>query len=176
MQSLVIYYLYAQTQPKVTFNFREELYMEIERKFTIKTLPADLDRYPHVEITQAYLCTDPVMRIRKQDDEYIFTYKGKGLMVREEYNLPLNKEAFEKLLTKTEGHVISKTRYQIPHGTLLIELDLFESPSDLIMAEIEFPDEESARAFTPPEWFDRDVTEDPAYHNSNMSRSSAAGH
>lgn len=157
--------------------------MEIERKFTVKSLPADLDTYPHSEITQAYLCTSPVMRIRKQDETYIFTYKGKGLMVREEYNLPLNKEAFEQLLPKAEGCVISKTRYRIPLSTadkeyqsalsgdnsgLMIELDLFKSPSDLIMAEVEFPDEESALAFTPPEWFDKDVTDDPAYHNSNM--------
>ncbi|MBQ8198898.1 MAG: CYTH domain-containing protein [Lachnospiraceae bacterium] len=144
--------------------------MEIERKFTIRELPENLDSYPHVEITQAYLCTEPVMRIRKQDEEYIFTYKGKGLMVREEYNLPLTKEAFDKLLPKAEGHIISKTRYQIPLGNLVIELDLFQSPTDLIMAEVEFPDEETANAFTPPAWFDRDVTNDPAYHNSNMSK------
>lgn len=154
--------------------------MEIERKFTIKQLPTDLDSYPHVKITQAYLCTEPVMRIRKQDDEYIFTYKGKGLMVREEYNLPLTREAFNKLLPKAEGNIISKTRYQIPlKGAscgltndieLFIELDLFESPTNLIMAEVEFPDEADALAFTPPEWFDKDVTGDPAYHNSNMSK------
>lgn len=154
--------------------------MEIERKFTIKKLPDNLSAYPHVKITQAYLCTNPVMRIRKQDNEYVFTYKGKGLMMREEYNLPLNQEAFEKLLPKAEGHIISKTRYQIPlQGvdaglsedlSLLIELDLFESPTDLIMAEVEFPDEESAHAFIPPEWFDMDVTDNPAYHNSNMSK------
>ena len=154
--------------------------MEIERKVTIKTLPDNLESYPHVNITQAYLCTDPVMRIRKQDDDYVFTYKGKGLMVREEYNLPLTKEAFESLLPKAEGNIISKTRYQIPlRGSdaglskdlsLLIELDLFESPTDLIMAEVEFPDEETAQNFTPPDWFDKDVTNDPAYHNSNMSK------
>ena len=99
-------------------------------------------------------------------------------MVREEYNLPLNKEAFEQLLPKAEGCIISKTRYRIPLSgadaglskdiALLIELDLFKSPSDLIMAEVEFPDEESALSFTPPYWFDKDVTGDPAYHNSNM--------
>ncbi len=147
--------------------------MEIERKFTIKTLPEQLHTYPHVKITQAYLCTEPVMRIRKQDENYIFTYKGKGLMIREEYNLPLTKDAFDKLLPKAEGCIISKTRYQIPHSTndglnLVIELDLFESPSHLIMAEVEFPDKESALAFEPPAWFDQDVTNHPAYHNSNM--------
>ena len=87
--------------------------MEIERKFTIRQLPDNLDAYPHYEIKQAYLCTDPVMRIRKQDSKYIFTYKGRGLMVREEYNLPLTQEAFEKLLPKAEGVIIHKTRYKI---------------------------------------------------------------
>ncbi len=144
--------------------------MEIERKFTIKTLPEHIESYSHAQITQAYLCTEPVMRIRKQDEEYVFTYKGKGLMVREEYNLPLTKEAFDKLLPKADGNIISKTRYFIPHGELLIELDVFTSPTNLIMAEVEFPDEESALSFTPPDWFDADVTNNPAYHNSNMSK------
>ena len=123
--------------------------MEIERKFTIRQLPDNLDAYPHYEIKQAYLCTDPVMRIRKQDSKYIFTYKGRGLMVREEYNLPLTQEAFEKLLPKAEGVIIHKTRYKIPieQSDLVIELDLFHAPSNLIMAEVEFPDEESANAF-----------------------------
>lgn len=149
--------------------------MEIERKFTIRQLPENLDTYPHYEIKQAYLCTNPVMRIRKQDSKYIFTYKGSGLMVREEYNLPLTQEAFEKLLPKTEGVIIHKTRYKIPieQSDLVIELDLFHAPSNLIMAEVEFPDEESANAFVMPDWFLADVTNDPAYHNSNMA---TAGH
>ncbi len=148
--------------------------MEIERKFTIRLLPENLESYPHARIEQGYLCTEPVMRIRRHGDDYIFTYKGKGLMVREEYNLPLTKEAYEHLLSKADGHIISKTRYNIPleGSNLTIELDLFDYPSGLIMAEVEFPDEETALAFTPPAWFDRDVTNDPAYHNSSMSKSS----
>ena len=63
--------------------------MEIERKYLIKNLPFSLNEYSFHKIEQAYLNTDPVIRIRKQDDDYIFTYKGRGLMVREEYNLPL---------------------------------------------------------------------------------------
>lgn len=154
----------------------ERIFMEIERKFTVRQLPENLDSYPHVAITQAYLCTEPVMRIRRQDNDYIFTYKGKGLMMREEYNLPLTREAFEHLLPKADGNIISKTRYLIPLNApgddiaLQIELDLFESPTKLVMAEVEFPDEASALAFQPPAWFDRDVTDDPAYHNSNMSK------
>ena len=92
----------------------KQMGVEIERKFLIKQLPENLETYPYHEITQAYLCTDPVIRIRKQDDEYYMTYKGKGLLCREEYNLPLNKDAYEHMLTKSDSNVISKKRYKLP--------------------------------------------------------------
>ena len=63
--------------------------MEIERKFLLKTLPDKLEDYPCRHIEQGYLSTDPVIRIRRQDEDYYLTYKSHGLMVREEYNLPL---------------------------------------------------------------------------------------
>lgn len=166
--------------------------MEIERKFLIKELPANLDEYPCLFIEQAYLNTNPVIRIRRQDEEYYLTYKGKGLMSREEYNLPLNKEAYEHLRPKADGNIISKKRYVIPlenpgfkegytpsdtladsenNQGLKIELDIFEEPfAPLILAEVEFPDEETAKAFLMPEWFKEDVTNNPAYHNSNLSQ------
>ena len=74
--------------------------MEIERKFLVDRLPEHLEQYDTQQLEQAYLCTDPVVRVRRQGDEYILTYKGKGHMVREEYNLPLNEQAYEHLLEK----------------------------------------------------------------------------
>ena len=62
--------------------------MEIERKFTVKKMPAGLESFPFHIIQQAYLNTDPVVRIRREDETYYLTYKGRGLMAREEYNLP----------------------------------------------------------------------------------------
>ena len=82
--------------------------MEIERKYLIKKLPEDLAQYPHMEMEQAYLCTEPVVRVRKEGEDYVLTYKSKGLMVREEYNLPLTKESYEHLLEKADGTVITK--------------------------------------------------------------------
>ena len=64
--------------------------MEIERKYLIDSLPEHLDDFPHKELEQAYLCTNPVVRVRREGEEYVLTYKSGGLMVREEYNLPLN--------------------------------------------------------------------------------------
>ena len=52
--------------------------MEIERKFTLKSLPDNLESYPSHHIEQVYLNYNPVVRARKQDDEYYLTYKGSG--------------------------------------------------------------------------------------------------
>ena len=145
--------------------------MEIERKFCPKCLPKDLDQYNYVVIEQAYLNTTPVVRIRQQDDSYILTYKGSGLMAREEYNLPLNKESYEHLLTKADGNVLTKKRYQIPlENGLTAELDIFEGKfKGLVILEVEFSSIEEANSFQAPEWFGEDVTKNPTYHNSYLS-------
>ncbi len=145
--------------------------MEIERKFLISKLPEGIDDYPFHIIEQAYLTTDPVIRVRKEDSTFYMTYKGSGMLSREEYNLPLNEEAYSVLRSKSEGNIISKKRVLIPYGKYTIELDIFDPPfSPLILAEVEFPSEEEAVSFTGPDWFREDVTYDPKYHNSNMSR------
>lgn len=160
--------------------------MEIERKFTIKTLPEHLAQYPAIHMEQGYLNTNPVVRVRKENEDFVLTYKGKGLLAREEYNLPLNKESYAHLKEKCDGNIITKTRYRIPlpnpvfaascpkeliPETLTIELDIFEPPfAPLILAEVEFDSLEAARAFLPPDWFLEDVTMDKAYHNSTLSR------
>lgn len=146
--------------------------MEIERKYLPVKLPENLEQYPHKKIAQGYLCTAPVVRIRRSDDDYYLTYKSGGLMVREEYNLPLTKEAFYHLFPKVDGRVIEKTRYLIPlEGGLTAELDIFEGDlAPLIMLEVEFETVEDANRFVAPEWFGKDVTSDGRYHNSYMSQ------
>jgi CYTH domain-containing protein len=164
-----------------------EINMEIERKFKIESLPENLNIYPFHRIEQAYLCTNPVVRIRREDDNYYLTYKGSGMMAREETNLPLNKDAYYHLLLKADGNVISKKRYLIPLShpkvkegfptppadyELTIELDVFESPfAPLKMAEVEFGSTEAAEGFVPPEWFGEEVTYKKEYHNSYMAMS-----
>lgn len=172
--------------------------MEIERKYLIKkeNIPFLLSGYPCHHIEQGYLCTDPVIRIRKNNEDYILTCKSKGLMVREEYNLTLTPESYRHLKEKTDGRLIRKDRYVIPlldgypqassslsasdqesvpeyYAELLIELDFFKADLEgLILAEVEFPDEEAANQFTPPFWFGEDVTYSSRYHNSTLSSAS----
>ena len=146
--------------------------MEIERKYLLERLPEGLEQCARHEIEQGYLCREPVVRVRRQDQEYILTYKSKGLMVREEYNLPLTREAYLHLREKTDGLLITKTRYCIPlEGGLTAELDVFGGAHEgLLLAEVEFPSQEEAEKFTPSDWFSQEVTFSTRYHNSNLSK------
>ena len=145
--------------------------MEIERKYLVEQLPFALEGYACKAIEQAYLCTEPVVRIRRSDEEYYLTYKGKGLLAREEYNLPLKEEAYLHLKEKADGIVLTKKRYLIPYQRYTIELDVFEGTYEgLILAEVEFETEEEAYAFVPPDWFGRDVTFTGEYQNSRLSK------
>lgn len=150
--------------------------MEIEKKFLIPDLsvvPGDIESYSYHDLEQGYLCTAPVLRVRKEDENYYCTYKGGGMMTREEYNLPLTKEAYEHLVKKSDGIIITKRRYLIPlKDNLTCELDVFKGKYEgLYLAEVEFSSEEEAKGFVPPVWFGEDVTFDGRYHNSNMSKS-----
>lgn len=162
--------------------------MEIERKYLIHEVPEICLSYPSTRIEQGYLCTEPVVRVRRDGEEYYLTYKGKGLLAREEYNLPLTREAYEHLVQKADGILLSKRRYRIPLADamkagcpaesepdifppLTVELDVFEGRyQGLILAEVEFSTIEQAESFTPPSWFGPDVTLSGEYQNSRLSR------
>lgn len=158
--------------------------MEIERKFKIKKLPEQLDCYPKKEMEQGYLCTKPVVRIRKSVSEngtsYILCYKSKLGMVQqkdenanvcEEVELLLTEEAYLHLREKIDGRLIQKTRYIIPlESGLKIELDIFHGELEgLYFAEVEFPSEEEAKRFVLPDWFGADVTFDKRFKNNEMA-------
>ena len=148
---------------------------KIERKYLVKDLPFSLESFDVRIIEQGYLCTGPVVRIRRDNDKYELTYKSGGMMKRREENLPLNKTAYEHLVTKIDGRLIQKKRYMIPldgvNNGLVVELDVFDGYlAPLVLAEVEFPDEETANAFVAPEWFGEDVTFCGLYHNSYLSK------
>ncbi|MDO4438431.1 MAG: CYTH domain-containing protein [Eubacteriales bacterium] len=149
--------------------------MEIERKWLLNELPenisCNLNNFTRIEMTQAYLCRNPVIRVRKENDIFVLTYKGSGYKVREEYNLSLNEAAFNELLPKCSGKVIQKSRYLIPlDGELTAELDIFElEHKGLILLEVEFKSESEADAFEAPTWFGTEVTGLKEYTNSYLS-------
>ena len=121
--------------------------MEIERKFTVRQLPEDLARYDSHLIEQGYLNTNPVVRVRREDDTYYLTYKGKGSW-QEEYNLPLNEQAYNHLVAKADGNIITKRRYLIPLPPYTIELDVFMEPfAPLVIARWNFPQKKKRKLY-----------------------------
>lgn len=146
--------------------------MEIERKYLVKSLPENLEQYEQKRISQGYICTNPVVRIRRSNDDYFLTYKSCGLMAREEYEMPLTAEAYEHMLPKIDGILIDKIRYMIPlNEKHVAELDIFQGTlTPLRLVEVEFESIEEANAFVPPAWFGDDVTNSGEYHNSNLSK------
>lgn len=149
--------------------------VEIERKFLVKELPGNLSSYPVRLLEQAYLNFTPTVRIRhdksKEHDKYELTYKGNGDFSHEEYNLPLDKESYEHLMTKHDGTVIRKKRYMMPLGKLTAELDIFEGElQGFLLVEVEFDSIDEENAFVPPSWFGKDVTAGGEYSNARLAR------
>ena len=146
--------------------------MEIERKWRVKTLPEGLSDFKCIDMEQAYLNVSPTVRIRRENNEYFLTYKGKGEgIAHTEYNLPIDKAAFEHMLKKADGRTIRKKRYVIPlSGGLKAELDIFGEPFEpLMIVEVEFDSLDEADTFKAPDWFGEDVSRDPRFKNAAMA-------
>ena len=145
--------------------------MEIERKFLVTSIPENIEQYEKHEIDQGYISTEPVIRIRRLDEKLILTVKSKGLLSRQEFELELDADEYRNLSEKVSGNLIRKTRYKIPLPEgYTIELDIFHGDFDgLCYAEVEFPDEDTAKKFNPPAYFGREVTYEPQFHNSSLS-------
>lgn len=145
--------------------------MEIERKYLLNTIP-DLSIYPSKKITQAYISTDPVIRIRQMADSYFLTVKSQGHMMRDEFEMPITKEQYDSLWHKIEDSPVEKVRYFIPIGKhLTAELDIYEGHLEgLYTVEVEFPTLHAADYFTPPEWFGSDISHDNRYKNNNLAK------
>lgn len=155
--------------------------MEIEKKYLIEKLPEDLSAYEKWEIEQCYLCTDPAIRIRKKNEDYILTYKNRHtdlnleeqdkLNASQEVEVPLTEKSYQHLKKKADGICITKTRYRIPYGKFVIELDVFHGDYDgFYLAEVEFDTVSEGRDFMPPDWFGKDVSGDYHYTNSYLSQ------
>lgn len=125
--------------------------LEIERKFLlagVPEVPAEAERYA---IEQGYLPLDPAPgsraaalgggRLRSMTDAAgvrVLTHTiktGQGL-VRQERERELSVEEFEAAWPETEGRRLRKTRFRLP-GSPRWEIDLFERPAGLVLAEVE---------------------------------------
>ncbi len=151
-------------------------FLEIERKFLIHDLPPGYDDHPSEIIAQTYLSRPgyfPVLRVRRYGPSYWLTVKKRekeNPLICHEVEIPIDRDRFEKLREMGEGRHITKRRYRIPLEGLTAELDIFEDNlAGLILAEVEFENPDAARAFSPPPWFGREVTDEPGYSNNYLA-------
>jgi CYTH domain-containing protein len=144
---------------------------EIERKFLIKRLPAELKRASRNPIRQGYLVTEPTdrhVRLREKGKQASLTFKrvhGHGEL-REEREIKLTAKQFAALWPATAGRRLKKLRYEIRWNNLLIEIDVYRGRNaGLRVAEVEFPNRVACRKFKAPDWFGREVTGEKRYSN-----------
>jgi adenylate cyclase len=147
--------------------------IETERKFLVK------GDFKHLsvqkkEVKQYYLIKDPekTVRIRVCDDEAFLTIKSssfKGSISRSEWEYKIPVSDAESMVPLCLPGKIEKTRFLVPSGTHVFEVDLFHGKNEgLIIAELELSEEDEP--YEKPDWLGEEVTGNPAYYNSNLVR------
>ena len=156
-----------------TVVFEPNEFYGIEKKYTVRDLPFNINSYKSTEILQGYISVDDngnEERIRCKDGKYYKTItEGNGL-IRKSRDNKISKELFDELWGKTKNKRISKSRYYIPYNSFIIELDVFHGEFEgLILAEVEFSSKEIAETFKPPFWLKKDVTDNKMYRNQSIA-------
>jgi len=146
--------------------------IEIERKFLMKNDEWKAHVTETHVIKQGYLQSGlddsqkSSVRIRISNKLANINVKSVELtMIRQEfeYDIPLH-DAEQMLTTLCSGVVIEKTRYYVPYGSHLWEIDIFEGENKgLQMAEIELLDLDEK--FELPDWIGDEVSDDKRYYN-----------
>jgi CYTH domain-containing protein len=144
---------------------------EIERKFLLRDT-GFLQSLSGERICQGYLsdAVDATVRVRLVGNQGFLTIKGRNQGIsRSEFEYPIPAADAEQLLAMCVAGRIDKIRYRIPHGGHLWEVDVFSGANQgLAVAEIELASEEEQ--FSRPDWLGEEVSQDPRYFNSQLSR------
>lgn len=147
--------------------------IEIERKFRVKSTTFLDNIKTRFKITQGYLNSDKnrAVRVRTKDSQGFITVKGvssaNGLS-RFEWEKEISSTDAVRLLELCEGFVIDKTRYLVPFGEVVFEVDVFEGANQgLVIAEVELQSE--GQIFEKPDWLGDELTGDKRYYNAYLS-------
>lgn len=146
---------------------------ETERKFLVLSEDFKKEALRQKQIVQGYLNSNPerTVRVRIKDDKGYLTIKGKGNesgATRMEWETEIPVADAAQLLLLCEKGSIDKIRYEVPLGSHLYEVDVFDGDNKgLVIAEIELQDEHEA--FEKPAWLGQEVTGDERYYNAYLS-------
>jgi adenylate cyclase len=146
---------------------------EIERKFLVRDQSlAFLEGAAGKKILQGYISSDAgvSVRVRTKGDKAYLTIKGAADGIsRAEFEYEIPWDDAEAMLDKVchAGKVV-KTRYELPRGGHVWEVDVFEGENaGLVVAEIELGSADEA--FERPDWLGEEVSEDPRYLNARLA-------
>lgn len=148
--------------------------IEIERKFLVKSEAYKARASTKTRIVQGFLNTDPnrTVRVRIKGDIGYITVKGKSNDTgtsRFEWEKEISVEEADVLLKLCEKGILEKSRYEIPLGDHLYEVDEFYGDNlGLTVAEIELNAENEL--FVKPDWLGKEVTGEVKYYNSQLSK------
>ena len=101
--------------------------------------------------------------------KYLLTFKSTGVVSRDEVEIEMTPEDFQKLWPMTKNRRIRKYRHKKVIRGHTVELDIYKDAlQGLYIAEIEFPSEVASVKFTPFEWLTKEVTFNPNFKNRNL--------
>lgn len=146
--------------------------IEIERRF-LPAVPPPVDASSGEHIRQGYLAGEGSVSVRMRitDREMTLTVKAGPGMARTEVDVAIDADQATALWPHTEGRRIDKHRYRVAVGDTVADVDCYHGALEgLWTIEVEFPDTAAARAFTPPDWFGREVTGRPGWSNAALAR------
>lgn len=147
---------------------------EIERKFLVSSEAFKESAESKSRIVQGYLNSAPerTVRIRIRGGSGFLTIKGKSSktgMSRYEWEKEISVAEAEELLTLCEPGAIEKIRYLVRFGGHLFEVDEFLGANKgLLLTEVELSSEDES--IEKPDWLGAEVTGQPEYYNSYLSK------
>ena len=145
--------------------------VEIERKFLVR------DESWRNQVTHQQEIRDGLIavangrkvRVRICDQRATLAVKSKTASLANaefEYEIPLA-DAEEMMAHHCLRANLTKTRYYVPHGDRMWEVDVYSGIlAGVVLAEVELPSETTE--LVPPAWVGQEVTGNPAYKKINM--------
>lgn len=149
-------------------------HLEIERKFLVTSEDYRQKATFNIRIVQGFLNTDPdrTVRVRIMGDKGFLTVKGASNdsgTTRFEWEIEISPAEATNLIDLCESGILEKSRYKVPVGNHVYEVDEFLGENKgLVIAELELNHEDEK--FERPEWLGKEVTGQPKYYNSQLSK------
>ena len=149
-------------------------HLEIERKFLVASDAYKQEATSQIRIAQGFLSTDPerTVRVRIKGDKGFLTIKGASNAsgtTRFEWETEISLNEATNLIDLCKDAILEKIRFEVPMGNHLFEVDEFLGENKgLVIAEVELNHEDEI--FEKPNWLSEEVTGQPKYYNSQLSK------